>query len=58
VIPEDPRANEPINIYRWTYPKRSFSMTEYSTLRSHNQYALENDTNVLFFHTQMQFDVF
>jgi hypothetical protein len=48
----------PIDITGWTYPKRRFSMAEYCSRRTVNQYALPSDTNVQFFHTQLQFDVF
>ena len=42
----------------WTFPKRRFSMAEYCSRRTVNQYTLPSDTNVQFFHTQLQFDVF
>jgi hypothetical protein len=48
----------PIDITGWTYPKRRFSMAEYCSRRTVNQYTLPSDTNVQFFHTQLQFDVF
>eukprot|EP00267_Zea_mays_P055875 XP_023155911.1 uncharacterized protein LOC111589316 [Zea mays] len=48
----------PIDIQGWTFPKRRFSMTEYCSRRTVNQYALPSDTNIQFFHTQLQFDVF
>ena len=48
----------PIDTQGWTYPKRRFSMAEYCSRRTVNQYALPSDTNIQFFHTQLQFDVF
>jgi hypothetical protein len=48
----------PIDITGWTYPKRRFSMAEYCSKRTVNQYDLPSDTNIQFFHTQLQFDVF
>jgi hypothetical protein len=48
----------PIDITGWTFPKRRFSMAEYCSRRTVNQYTLPSDTNVQFFHTQLQFDVF
>jgi hypothetical protein len=48
----------PIDITRWTYSKRRFSMAEYCSRRTVNQYDLPSDTNIQFFHTQVQFDVF
>jgi hypothetical protein len=48
----------PIDITGWTYPKRRFSMAEYCSRRTVNQYDLPSDTNIQFFHTQLQFDVF
>jgi hypothetical protein len=48
----------PIDITGWTYPKRRFSMAEYCSRRTVNQYALPSDTNIQFFHIQLQFDVF
>jgi hypothetical protein len=48
----------PIDIFGWTYPKRRFSMAEYCSRRTVNQYTLPSDTNIQFFHTQLQFDVF
>jgi hypothetical protein len=33
-------------------------MAEYCSRRTVNQYALPSDTNIQFFHTQLQFDVF
>jgi hypothetical protein len=48
----------PIDITGWTFPKRRFSMVEYCSRRTMNQYTLPSDTNVQFFHTQLQFDVF
>jgi hypothetical protein len=47
-----------IDIVGWTFPKRRFSMAEYCSRRTVNQYSLPSDTNVQFFHTQLQFDVF
>jgi hypothetical protein len=47
----------PIDITGWTYPKRRFSMAEYCSRRTVNQYALPSYTNIQFFHTQLQFDV-
>jgi hypothetical protein len=47
-----------IHITRWTFPKKRFSMAEYCSRRTINQYTLPSDTNVQFFHTQLQFDVF
>jgi hypothetical protein len=48
----------PIDVTGWTYPKRRFSMAEYSSRRTVNQYDLPSDTNIQFFHTQLQSDVF
>jgi hypothetical protein len=48
----------PIDITGWTYPKKRFSMAEYCSRRTVNQYDLPSDTNIQFFHTQLQFDVF
>jgi hypothetical protein len=48
----------PIDITGWTYPKRRFSMAEYCSRRTVNQYDLPSDTNIQFFHTQLHFDVF
>jgi hypothetical protein len=48
----------PIDVTGWTYPKRRFSMAEYCSRRTFNQYDLPSDTNIQFFHTQLQFDVF
>jgi hypothetical protein len=48
----------PIDTIGWTYPKRRFSMAEYCSRRTMNQYTLPSDTNIQFFHTQLQFDVF
>jgi hypothetical protein len=39
----------PIDITRWTYPKRRFSMAEYCSRRTVNQYDLPSDTNIQFF---------
>jgi hypothetical protein len=35
-----------IDIIGWTYPKRRFSMAEYCSRRTINQYALPLDTNI------------
>jgi hypothetical protein len=43
----------PIDITGWTFPKRRFSMAEYCSRRTVNQYTLPSDTNVQFFHTQL-----
>jgi hypothetical protein len=51
-------SDYPIDITGWTYPKRRFSMAEYCSRRTVNQYDLPSDTNIQFFHTQLQFDVF
>jgi hypothetical protein len=48
----------PIDITGWTYPKRRFSMAEYYSRKTVNQYDLPSYTNIQFFHTQLQFDVF
>jgi hypothetical protein len=47
-----------IDITGWTFSKRRFSMAEYCSRRTVIQYTLSSDTNVQFFHTQLQFDVF
>jgi hypothetical protein len=36
----------PIDITGWTFPKRRFSMAEYCSKRTVNQYTLPSDTNV------------
>jgi hypothetical protein len=46
-----------VGVTGWTFPKRRFSMAEYSSKRTVNQYSLLSDTNIPFFHTQLQFDV-
>jgi hypothetical protein len=43
----------PIDITGWTYPKRRFSMVEYYSRRTVNQYDLPSDTNIRFFHTHL-----
>jgi hypothetical protein len=48
----------PIDITRWTYPRMRFSMSEYSSRRTVDQFSLPNDTNIQYFHTHLQFDVF
>jgi hypothetical protein len=48
----------PIDVTRWTYPRMQFSMTEYSSKRTVDQFSLPSDTNIKYFHTQLQFDVF
>jgi hypothetical protein len=48
----------PIDTPGWTFEKRRFSRIEHSTRRTMNQYSLPSDTNIQFFHTQLQFDVF
>ena len=48
----------PIDITGWTYPKMRFSMAEYSSRRTVDQFSLPSDTNIQYFHTQLQFDVF
>jgi hypothetical protein len=48
----------PIDIIGWTYPKRRFFMTEYSSRRTVDQFTLPCDTNIQYFYTQLQFDVF
>jgi hypothetical protein len=47
----------PIDVTGWTYPKRRFSMTEYCSRRTVNQFDLPSNTNIQFFHTHLQFDV-
>jgi hypothetical protein len=47
-----------VDVTGWTFPKRRFLMAEYSSKRTVNQYSLPSDTNITFFHTQLQFDVF
>jgi hypothetical protein len=42
----------PIDITGWTYPKRRFSMAEYSSRRIVDQITLPCDTNIQYFHTQ------
>jgi hypothetical protein len=48
----------PIDITGRTYPRMRFSMAEYSSKRIVDQFSLPNDTNIQYFHTQLQFDVF
>jgi hypothetical protein len=48
----------PIDITGCTYPKMHFSMAEYSSRRTMDQFSLPSDTNIQYFHTQLQFDVF
>jgi hypothetical protein len=48
----------PIDITGWTYPTMRFSMAEYSSKRTVDQFSLPDDTNIQYFHTQLQFDVF
>jgi hypothetical protein len=53
-----PHPDYPIDITRWTYPRMRFSMAEYSSRRTVDQFSLPNDTNIQYFHTHLQFDVF
>lgn len=46
-----------ISITGWTYPKMRFSMAEYSSKRTVDRFTLPCDTNIQYFHTQLQFDV-
>jgi hypothetical protein len=48
----------PIDVTGWTYPRMRFSMAEYSSKRTVGQFSLPNDTNIQYFHIQLQFDVF
>jgi hypothetical protein len=59
-IEDAPHAHPdyPIDVTGWIYPKRRFFMAEYCSRRTVNQYDLPSDTNIQFFHTQLQFDVF
>jgi hypothetical protein len=41
----------PIDIIGWTYPKMCFSMPEYSSRRTMDQFSLPSDTNIQYFHT-------
>jgi hypothetical protein len=41
----------PIDITGWTFPKKRFSMAEYCSRRTVNQYTMPSDINVQFFHT-------
>jgi hypothetical protein len=43
----------PIDTTGWTFPKRRFSMAEYCSRRTVNQYTLPSDTNIQFFHIQL-----
>jgi hypothetical protein len=36
----------PIDVTGWTYPKVKFSMAEYSSRRTINQFSLPSDTNI------------
>ena len=36
----------PIDITGWTYPRMRFSMAEYSSRRTVDQFSLPNDTNI------------
>jgi hypothetical protein len=42
----------PIDVTGWTYPKMRFSMAEYSSRRTIDQFSLPCDTNIQYFHTQ------
>jgi hypothetical protein len=48
----------PIDITGWTYHMMRFSMADYSFRRTVDQFSLLIDTNIQYFHTQLQFDVF
>jgi hypothetical protein len=48
----------PIDITGWTYPRMQFSMVGCSSKRTINQFSLPSDTNIQYFHTKLQFDVF
>jgi hypothetical protein len=51
-------SDYPINITGWTYPRMRFSMAEYSSKRTVDQFYLPNDTNIQYFYTQLLFDVY
>jgi hypothetical protein len=48
----------PIDVIGWTYPRMRFPVAEYSSKRIVDQFSLPSDTNIQYFHTQLQFDVF
>jgi hypothetical protein len=41
----------PIDIIGWTYPRMRFFMAEYSSKRTDDQFSLQNDTSIQYFHT-------
>jgi hypothetical protein len=51
-------VDEEIDIHSYTAPRRHWTTESYSRERSPYQYALDRDTPVLFFHTQVQLDAF
>jgi hypothetical protein len=44
-------SDYPIDVTGWTYPKKRFSMAEYSSRRTVDQFSLPCDTNIQYFHT-------
>lgn len=47
-----------LDINALNFPRRHWTAKAYSNARSENQYNLARDTNILFFHTQVQHDIF
>jgi hypothetical protein len=43
----------PIDITGWTYPRMRFSMAEYSSRRTVDQFSSPSDTNIQYFRTQL-----
>ena len=50
--------DEAIDITGWAFPENRWSAEQYSAVRNPYQYALPRDTNILYFHTQVQFNAF
>jgi hypothetical protein len=50
--------DEILDLNGLNFPSRNWTAEKYSNARSRNQYNLARDTNVLFFHTQVQQDAF
>jgi hypothetical protein len=57
---EDDGSDEDLvrDLVALNFPSRQWTAEAYSNARSGNQYNFDRDTNILYFHTQVQQDVF
>jgi hypothetical protein len=57
-VDQEPQIDEALDISHWAFEEKRWNADQYNRMRNPNQYKEPRDTNIQYFHTQIQLDAF